>query len=303
MAGVKRVAEPVENNPMDFIDLRHQIISSKLPSIYDVISVLLYNLKVLSFSLRESANLVYDEVVLFWFKAGIPTRKKQHCISAIENVYKRYRAIGKDVAKNNFQNIKQQFLSTCDDLFDIAHQNAETTASTESAQFLESQRMKGRPGCLRNTDDFVLTVERKSHKKCRLANEQIETVNLTENPCDIHSSDSIFDVDFENSLIPTVEFDDDDSISDTDCEDADATYCDPSQATKQNKIKFINSRLVSALDSCEISDRRAVHLLIATADALGHDVANLVISRSTIRRVRKENREQIAQRTKEDISV
>lgn len=49
--------------------------------------------------------------------------------------------------------------------------------------------------------------------------------------------------------------------------------------------------MVAVLDKCQISDRDAVHLLMATAEVFGEDVGNLVINRTSIQRFRQEIRE------------
>jgi len=60
---------------------------------------------------------------------------------------------------------------------------------------------------------------------------------------------------------------------------------------KRGRTVFINEKLVTVLDRCKVSDRDATHnILIATAQALGHDVDNLVINHSSIHRVREKVR-------------
>lgn len=65
--------------------------------------------------------------------------------------------------------------------------------------------------------------------------------------------------------------------------------------TKRARKQFITPRLVAALDNAKVSDGMAIHILIAAAEALGHCVNELTISRSSIRRARKTNREHEAQ--------
>ncbi len=73
------------------------------------------------------------------------------------------------------------------------------------------------------------------------------------------------------------------------------------------KKHFINARIVSALDKCKISDRNAIHIILAIAEALGdlmkYDVNELVISRAIIQRIRKENRIETAKNIKENFQV
>ena len=66
---------------------------------------------------------------------------------------------------------------------------------------------------------------------------------------------------------------------------------------------FMNERLVSTLDRFKITDRSACHVIAAVADSLGHQVNNLVISRSSIRQLRQAHREEFAVRHKEGFHV
>lgn len=59
---------------------------------------------------------------------------------------------------------------------------------------------------------------------------------------------------------------------------------------KTDPCNFITARLVAALDNAKVSDGMAVHILVAAAEALGHRVEDLVINRSSIHRLRHENR-------------
>lgn len=59
---------------------------------------------------------------------------------------------------------------------------------------------------------------------------------------------------------------------------------------KRGRKQFVTARLVAALDNAKVSDGMAVHILIAAIEALGQRVEEYAINRSTIHRVRKENR-------------
>lgn len=73
----------------------------------------------------------------------------------------------------------------------------------------------------------------------------------------------------------------------------------PTDCTKKvrGNTDFITAKLAATFDRCKISDRDAVHILIATAEALGKDLNELVINRTSIRRsricLRKERAENI----------
>jgi len=74
-------------------------------------------------------------------------------------------------------------------------------------------------------------------------------------------------------------------------------------SVKRGKIDFINDRLVIVLDRCKVSDHDAVHVLMETAEALGHDTCNLIINRTSIRQRRLQTRKNIAVKLKEDFQT
>ncbi|KAL4104535.1 hypothetical protein QTP88_019830 [Uroleucon formosanum] len=66
---------------------------------------------------------------------------------------------------------------------------------------------------------------------------------------------------------------------------------------------FVSEKLAVVLDKCKISDRNAVHLLIATAEALGNNVNKLIINRSSIRSARIEFRKECAKKIRQDYNL
>lgn len=66
---------------------------------------------------------------------------------------------------------------------------------------------------------------------------------------------------------------------------------------------FVSEKLAVVLDKCKISDRNAVHLLIATAEALGNNVNKLIINRSSIRSARIEFRKERAKKIRQDYNL
>lgn len=72
---------------------------------------------------------------------------------------------------------------------------------------------------------------------------------------------------------------------------------------KHPKKEFINSHVVDTIDAINISDRQAMRLLSAAAQALGHNLKDLVISTATIRRVRRENRKKTHEAVKLNFKV
>jgi len=59
-------------------------------------------------------------------------------------------------------------------------------------------------------------------------------------------------------------------------------------------MNIVTPQLTAALDCTKLTDQSAVHVLSATASALGHDSSKLAISRSSITRSRRTQRKAIA---------
>lgn len=72
---------------------------------------------------------------------------------------------------------------------------------------------------------------------------------------------------------------------------------------KLNKQHFINGTLVTKLDAMGLTDRQSVRVISEVAQALGHSLNDLVISRSTIQKARKKNREENATKIKDALTV
>lgn len=67
--------------------------------------------------------------------------------------------------------------------------------------------------------------------------------------------------------------------------------------------KILTPRLLDCLDKMQITDRNAMHLITAVADALGHKIENIVLSRGTIQRSRKRHRESASTSIRDNFEV
>lgn len=61
--------------------------------------------------------------------------------------------------------------------------------------------------------------------------------------------------------------------------------------------------MLACMDKCKISTRNAIHLIIATASALGHEVKELVINRTTLHSMREDYRRRQAHTILENFKV
>lgn len=134
----------------------YQIDGNKLPSNLQVIKVLFHNIRILNFTLRESASLVYEEINIFWKKAKILIRHKSRCIDKIENLYNEWRKLQKNAGKqtDNQKTKESLFISQFDNLFDFSHNDALIMVNDEVKNFLLNQRKPEHVGFIANIEEI-----------------------------------------------------------------------------------------------------------------------------------------------------
>lgn len=84
--------------------MENQIISNKLPSKRNCLSVLFY-IRFTKMNVHDSAALVIQEYLIFWKKARIPTQK---CDKCIEKLIKLYNNSFRDIKKNKNRSSEAQ---------------------------------------------------------------------------------------------------------------------------------------------------------------------------------------------------
>lgn len=268
-----------------------QILGAKLPSKKQVLSVLFFNHRTLGMTLRDSAALVFDEVSVFWGKARIPIQTKSHSMDKIVSLHTKWRGLLKSSTRQSEKQKQKEvdFLDSLENLFDIATADAlETIAIEEDKKFLLLQREKGRRGLMIGVDTIRLNREMRSLKRSEVEAERIKRANA---------------VPALRTDVRMLTDSSECSIGEPEPMNIDVDEPQPSTSTSNTKIDFINQRIASALDKCKMTDRNAIHLLIAVAEALGHNVNDLIINRTTLRRLRQENRETVALNVKENYKL
>lgn len=104
-----------------YLYVETKITGNKLPSKLQVLKVFFYHTRILKLKLRESAKICIDEVLVFWQKAQIPTKRNDHCIDQLLKLYKQYQLLQKSVNKESNKTKEDEFKSSLSNLFDIAH--------------------------------------------------------------------------------------------------------------------------------------------------------------------------------------
>lgn len=72
---------------------------------------------------------------------------------------------------------------------------------------------------------------------------------------------------------------------------------------EEKKLDFITNHVVSTVDAVDVSDYAAARVLTAVAQGLGFELKDLTVSRSTIRRRRRENERNTATTIKTNFKV
>lgn len=89
------------------------------------------------------------------------------------------------------------------------------------------------------------------------------------------------------------------NIETTHCsDDDDAETLEPRK--KRGRINWITPELCAALDDGKTTDTRAMRILIAAAKALKYPVDELVLNRTSIHNIRRENRKKEMEKTQTD---
>ncbi|XP_053968170.1 uncharacterized protein LOC128869625 [Anastrepha ludens] len=180
---------------------------------------------------------------------------------------------------------EKDFVEKLEDLFDIAHANAlNIIFIEEDKQFLSKQRMKGRTGFMYGID-YQLSVketrvsERKLREEKRKERSNNEVLQLTQ-----------FDILMTSSSSSGEDLEARASEGIPQC----SKHLSVPAKQKRGRQIIITPKLAAALDKCKISDRNAVHILIATLEALGQDVETFAINRWSINNSREKLREKKA---------
>ena len=290
-----------------------EILGSKLPSKRNVLSVVFWNLENKK-NLKEAADIVVAQVLKFWNKARIPTRQKQHIKTKVSKLHQEYANLRKNKSNKQKRSVALEEKEKCferdlDNLFDIAHADAETIMKNqEDIAFLKAQREEGRRGCMIGEDNKLFKEEEKKQKtilRKKAYEERHRSSDYLTTPGPSHDSDH--DTGEETVEENTTDEGDEEYQLATTTKKRHFTKpiidSTPSKKVKVSGKKLLSPKVASALDRTGISDREAMHIIAPIAEAVGLEANDVTLSRQTIRRGRIENREQESTQIKKDFCI
>lgn len=240
--------------------------------------------------------MTIQEVTVFWQKAGIPTRRSDHCIEKLLKVYDQWKGLQKHLNRTGGKNIqkKDAFVGMMDDLFDIAHSEVlEKIKNEEDKKYLLLQRQKGRPGAMLGVDKNQSLKEHRALKRASM--EAMRKKIDDEKQQEISQTCSFLSDDSTSSIQNRDEIEDFGNITDyliTGSGEKETELSTSKVAATRGSLNFFTPKLSEMFDRCKITDRNAVYILIAAAEAFERDTKNLIINRTSFQRMRKKFREE-----------
>ena len=264
-----------------------EIKGAKVPSNKQALGYFLYLHREKNFAIRKAANLAIKKIFVFWQRASIPVKQKQNAITKLEKYFQKWQSLQKHKLRDS-DNQRQQveaFKECLDNLFDVAHAQAlHMITNEEDKKFLLAQREKGRRCCMAELDVTTIrkvkrhqVAQEKNIKRRRRAEKEASRLNAIVSL--VHSSGSSAE--------------DDLTIQDNYCPKAESS-CALAEPSKRKPKKLITANLSSGLDRTNVTDKAAMMIISETAKNFGHDLNKFALSRSTIRRSKRDHRKNLA---------
>jgi hypothetical protein len=259
--------------------------AARLPRILDALRLVQFYHIIEGRTLPESYKLACEEVIIVWSRAKIPTQRIDSCVRKLSKHYEKYLSLKKHGTRQRESDRMNEKMFMCDmeELFDIAKKDAMAVIrNVEDRMFLQKQR-EDVFSCSMSSEDFK-TAAKENRKRKREHDEQrkkrrYEEMATSSTMCDIlqlSSSCSSHSSHSTDEYVPS----------------ASTSAGTPSLSTKFNIFK--KPEVVGALDRVNLPDRGAVFVAGAVAQALGHKLSDITLSRSSIRRSRRQGRYEMA---------
>ncbi|XP_042221843.1 uncharacterized protein LOC121866302, partial [Homarus americanus] len=228
-------------------------------------------------TITVSLNKACLKVKEVWDHAHIPTQRVDSCARKLSKLYHQYQMLKVNRNRQRESDImkEQVFQADIEKLFDIATKDAMMTmVNLEDKKFLTMQRESVQSCSMASIDKELASLEtRRQQRKekesmAKARYEAREEFNKTGQAFhyDPSSSSSSSEEEYQPSApIPS------------------SSGAPPLKRSRKTDI-IKSPVVIEAMDRTNLSDRNAVFVAGAVAQALGHDIADMSFSRSTIRR-------------------
>lgn len=208
----------------------------------------------LNFSVKDSLSKVVDEVIQFWEKFDMPTKRKDKVLIILNKYYKQYDTLRKSSYnhknRQSFSKLEDEFKKSLPNLFDIAPTDIFDIKAKEILKYHKENPIN---------ISKILKLTTGKNLKVYKTEDELQSGPSGLNVQNLDSSFSSTSADSTNTSI--------NNSSD---------YEPPKSRNKQDGVKndktIVNPHVTAALDRCGISDREALLVLSATAHSLGVDL-------------------------------
>jgi hypothetical protein len=265
------------------------ILCSGLPTNGAVLRNFLFHHQEKGLKISDSAKAAVDTTLVIWQKARIPTQRVDSGVRKLSKLYDEYCTLKKNrlSPKEGYRVKEQLFKADLDELFDISRKDSlSIMKNEEDKQFLLMQQQDPSSSSLSVLDKSL--AQQESRKRARInqalarkkkymeTTQQTDTIasSIVENSSSsATSSSSESDDDFQPPSTPTT-----------------STQSQP----KKLKRCILTTEVAASLDRVKLPDRGAMFVVGAVAQALGHDLEHVSLSRNTIHRARVDTRKAVA---------
>ncbi len=281
--------------------------TARLPRMLDVLQLLQFHHLTEGRTLPESYKMTCDAVICIWMRARIPTQRVDSCVRKLSKLHQNYLALKVHrTRKRESDRMKEDmFKGDLQELFDIATKDVMTEIQNEEdREFLRMQREDVFSCSMTGVD--VKTAAKESRKRQREEKERKVKMRYEE-----RMTKGFNETEGElSSLTSNSESEEDEEYQPTQtqpCTPTTSTSTDstPGASSSKKKVKniFQSPEVVGALDRVCLPDRGAVFVAGAVAQALGHDISEITLSRSSIRRSRIKERQRAAAMDEKEFSL
>ncbi|KAF0705549.1 Uncharacterized protein FWK35_00037982, partial [Aphis craccivora] len=263
---------------------------SRLPSKGDVLKQFHFHHIEKLQTVKKSIRTTVETVLEIWERARIPTRRIDSVQRTLSKLVDEYNLLKKN-RNNSLESCRMKeevFKGDLVDIFDIAVKDALNIMKNEDDKIFLVMQREDTMSCSMAGIDKCL-----NDKEIRKRKRETEAETRRLRVCDQEEANQ--------ELVSLSEMTDSNKDSSSDDE-----FQVPSTSTNMKKPKKIinvfTEDVVASLDRVNLSDRNAMFVVGAVAQALGTPVSDISLSRSTIRRHRNQIRQTVVETDKASFS-
>ena len=250
---------------------------------------------------KDAIKLVVQELTEIWLKARVPTAEVRSIVRKFENVLDKYRNVCRNMSRREpaQEAHETDFENSSKLLFDVSYQQAQQMIKIdEDRQFLEDQR-GDRKMCMGKVDKELAAKEDRKALRMEKEEKRMKTEKQRQQECnsmEAGPSESNFTDTDTDTDAPAAVLDFSSQSTESSGEEVRAKWKSQAddlsckRARVSSTKQAITPEISAALDRTNVSNRKAAFILHAAAHSYGHEVTDMPLSTSSIRRFRSKHR-------------